>query len=80
MRSTSQTGRGKQPETDHDLSIIFPMNLSHRIGPPHLFDSVALDGVHWFNQTRLLQPIGLMPPKEFEALYERSQQKSSTVA
>ena len=40
----------------------------------------TLNWVHWFNQTRLLEPIGHIPPAEFEALYERSQQECLTVA
>ena len=35
----------------------------------------TLNWVHWFNQTRLLGPIGHIPPAEFEVLYERSQQE-----
>ncbi|MNJ54712.1 hypothetical protein D3C77_501680 [compost metagenome] len=33
----------------------------------------TLKWVAWFNQRRLLEPIGNMPPAEFEALYEQSQ-------
>ena len=40
----------------------------------------TLNWVHWFNQQRLLGSIGRMRPLEFEALYERSQQESLTVA
>ena len=40
----------------------------------------TLNWVQWFNQTRLLEPIGHIPPADFEALYERSQQECSTVA
>ena len=34
----------------------------------------TLDWVHWFNHHRLLEPIGDMPPAEFEqAYYQHSQ-------
>lgn len=33
----------------------------------------TLNWVTWFNQQRLLEPIGNIPPAEFEALYEQSQ-------
>jgi putative transposase len=33
----------------------------------------TLNWVAWFNQQRLLEPIGNIPPAEFEALYEQSQ-------
>ena len=35
-------------------------------------ESATLDWVHWFNTKRLLEPIGYLPPAEFEeAYYER---------
>ncbi len=33
----------------------------------------TLNWVTWFNQRRLLEPIGNVPPAEFEAQYERDQ-------
>jgi transposase InsO family protein len=29
----------------------------------------TLEWVHWFNQRRLLEPIGNVPPRELEASY-----------
>ena len=33
----------------------------------------TLEWVHWFNNRRLLEPIGNIPPAEFEAMYVQSQ-------
>jgi putative transposase len=33
----------------------------------------TLDWVHWFNNTRLLEPIGYVPPAEFEQAYYQRQ-------
>ncbi len=38
----------------------------------------TLDWVDWFNHRRLLEPIGNIPPAEFEALYDQSQKESAT--
>jgi putative transposase len=40
----------------------------------------TLAWVDWFNNRRLLEPIGYVPPAEFEATYYRSQQSPAAVA
>ena len=40
----------------------------------------TLDWVDWFNHRRLLEPIGNIPPSEFEELYYRSQEAPALVA
>ena len=37
---------------------------------------LAQDGVHWYNTQRLLEPIGNVPPVEYEMNYYRSQEGS----
>ncbi len=37
----------------------------------------TLEWVDWFNHRRLLEPIGNIPPAEFEALYHQSQKESA---
>jgi transposase InsO family protein len=37
----------------------------------------TLEWVDWFNHRRLLEPIGNIPPAEFEALYHQSQREST---
>ena len=40
----------------------------------------TLGWVDWFNNWRLLEPIGNIPPAEFKALYDRSQRVAAEVA
>jgi putative transposase len=40
----------------------------------------TLDWVDWFNNRRLLEPIGYVPPVEFEAAYYQSQSSQAEVA
>ena len=44
-------------------------------GPWRTLDDVeyaTLDWVHWFNTQRLLEPLGYLPPAEFEAQHYAS--------
>jgi transposase InsO family protein len=38
----------------------------------------TLEWVDWFNHRRLLEPIGHVPPAEFEAAYHRKEDPSRT--
>jgi transposase InsO family protein len=40
----------------------------------------TLDWVDWFNNRRLFQPIGNIPPMEYEALYYQEQEAPAMVA
>ena len=40
----------------------------------------TLEWVHWFNERRLLEPIGFVPPAEFEAMYYERQAAPATEA
>ncbi len=40
----------------------------------------TLEWVDWFNNRRLLAPIGYVPPTEFEAMYDQQQRANATVA
>ena len=62
---------------------LYKTEVIHRLGPWHNVDHVefeTLDWVDWFNNRRLLEPIGDIPPIEFEELYYRSQEVAATVA
>ena len=62
---------------------LYKTEVIHRLGPWHNVDHVefeTLDWVDWFNNRRLLEPIGDIPPIEFEELYYRSQEVPATVA
>ncbi len=50
--------------------------MIHHLGPWRGVTDVelaTLEWVHWFNHQRLLEPIGDMPPAEFEQMYYRQQ-------
>lgn len=40
----------------------------------------TLNWVDWFNNERLLEPIGYVPPAEFEGFYYRNQEDAAAVA
>ena len=54
----------------------FKTEVIRRGGPWKGLEAVewaTLDWVHWFNNTRLLEPIGYVPPAEFEQAYYQRQ-------
>lgn len=54
-----------------------------RRGPCRHVEAVefaTLEWVDWFNNRRLLDPIGLIPPAEFEQAYYRSNEPHAMVA
>ncbi|UZM16312.1 IS3 family transposase [Pseudomonas kielensis] len=58
------------------INGLYKAELVHKQGPWKTVETLeweALNWVAWFNQQRLLEPIGNIPPAEFEALYEQSQ-------
>ena len=61
---------------------LYKTEVIHRLGPWHNVDHVefeTLDWVDWFNKRRLLEPIGNIPPAEFEDLFYRSQESPAEV-
>lgn len=55
---------------------LFKTEVIHARGPWRSLDAVeyaTLEWVDWFNSRRLLEPIGYVPPAEFEAEYYRQQ-------
>ena len=63
---------------------LYKTEVIRRNGPWRNLEEVefaTLEWVDWFNNRRLLEPIGNMPPAEFEALHaERSKQSPAMVA
>ena len=58
------------------INGLYKAELIHRRGPWKTREAVelaTLQWVHWFNHTRLLKPIGGIPPAEAEANYWRQQ-------
>jgi transposase InsO family protein len=62
---------------------LFKTEVIRRRGPWRDLDSVeiaTLEWVDWFNNRRLLGPIGYVPPAEYELRYDRVQQAPAMVA
>jgi putative transposase len=62
---------------------LYKTELIRRRGPWRGLDEVeyaTLEWVDWFNHRRLLEPIGHVPPAEFEAAYHRREDPSRTAA
>ena len=55
---------------------MYKAEVNHHLGPWRSATErgiATLEWVHWFNYQRLLEPIGDMPPAEFEQMYYRQQ-------
>ena len=62
---------------------LYKTEVIHRRGPWRSLDDVefaTLEWVDWFNNRRLLEPIGYVPPVEFEEAYYRRQEAPAMVA
>lgn len=58
------------------INGLYKAELVHKQGPWKTVEALeweTLNWVNWFNQQRLLEPIGNVPPAEFEAQYKQSQ-------
>jgi len=56
---------------------LYKTEVIRRRGPWRHLEAVefaTLEWVDWFNHRRLLEPIGNIPPAEYEAVYDRSQE------
>jgi putative transposase len=62
---------------------LYKMEVIDQLGPWHSMTYVEIETlgwVDWFNNRRLLEPIGNIPPAEFEELYNQSQKAPVAVA
>ena len=62
---------------------LYKTEVIRRQGPWRNLEAVefaTLEWVDWFNNRRLLEPIGNIPPVEYEEVYYRSQQARAEVA
>ncbi len=78
--SVGSTGDSYDNALAETINGLYKTEVVRKKGPWKTIEALeweTLNWVHWFNQERLLEPI---PPAEFEALYERSQQECLTVA
>ena len=61
---------------------LFKTEMIHRDGPWRGFEDVemaTLEWVAWFNQERLLEPLGYVPPAELEAHFYETQHTHTSV-
>ena len=61
---------------------LFKAEVIHRLAPWKGVEDVefaTLDWVAWFNGSRLLEPLGYVPPIEFEEVYYQKQGSSSEI-
>ena len=62
---------------------LYKTEVIRRRGPWRGLEDVefaTLEWVDWFNNRRLLEPIGYVPPAEFEQAYYRLQQSQAMAA
>lgn len=81
--SVGNTGDSYDNALAETINGLYKTELIHRRGPWKSVEALeweTLKWVAWFNQQRLLEPIGNRPPAEFEALYEQSQAAIPTAA
>ena len=65
------------------INGLFKAEVIHRRGPWRSFDAVeyaTLEWVDWFNNRRLLEPIGNIPPAEAEANFHAALERSDMAA
>src|SRR3978361_1474565 len=65
------------------INGLYKAEVIHRRGPWRSFEAVefaTLEWVDWFNNRRLLEPIGNIPPAEAEAAYHASLEPSAMAA
>ena len=65
------------------INGLFKAELIHRRGPWRSFEAIefaTLAWVDWFNNQRLLEPIGNIPPAEAEARYYEQRETLSVAA
>ena len=63
------------------INGLYKAELIRRNGPWRNLEEVefaTLEWVDWFNNRRLMEPIGHVPPAEFEAMYARNQESPIT--
>ena len=62
---------------------LYKTEVIEQLGPWNSMVAVEIETlgwVDWFNNRRLLEPIGYVPPAEFEELYDRAQRVPAAVA
>lgn len=74
-RSVGSVGDSYDNALAESINGLFKTEVIRRLGPWRNIDAVefaTLNWVDWFNNRRLLEPIGYVPPAEFEEAFYRS--------
>jgi putative transposase len=82
-RSVGSVGDSYDNALAETINGLYKTEVIRRRGPWRNVDGVeyaTLVWVDWFNNRRLLEPLGYVPPAEFEAAYYRSQQGHAMAA
>ena len=82
-RSVGSVGDSYDNALAETVNGLFKTEVIHRRGPWRCIDDVeyaTLEWVDWFNHRRLLEPLGYVPPAEFEAAYYRAQNAPAIAA
>lgn len=81
--SVGSTGDSYDNAMAETINGLYKAEVVNKMGPWESIDTLeweTMNWVGWFNQTRLLEPIGNIPPAEFEALYAQGQAESRKAA
>ena len=79
--SVGSTGDSYDNALAETINGLYKAEIIHRRGPWKTREAVelaTLEWVSWFNNQRLLEPIGYIPPAEAEANYWRQQAQASS--
>ena len=81
--SVGTTGDSYDNALAETIIGLYKTEVIHHRGPWRTIDAVeyaTLEWVDWFNNRRLLKPIGDIPPAELETAYYRQREEPATVA
>lgn len=82
-RSIGSVGDSYDNALAESINGLYKTEVIWRRGPWRTIDAVeyaTLVWVDWFNNRRLLEPLGYVPPAEFEEAYYRSQESQAMAA
>jgi len=81
--SVGSTGDSYDNAMAETINGLYKTELVRKKGPWKSIEALELETLNWvtwFNQSRLLEPIGNIPPAEFEAIYELRQEETRIAA
>lgn len=81
MRSVGSVGDSYDNALAETINGLFKTEVIRRLGPWRNIDAVefaVLNWVDWFNNRRLLEPLGYVPPAEYKQAWYQRQSPSGT--